>query len=79
MAGKYKGPAKQLSQYEDLVALNAEVDRKGAAMPYTSRNGHMFSFLDGAGVALHAPRQEQSHTRWHGLCESLTQGAPPVA
>ena len=34
-----------LALYEKLVATNPDVERKGKAMPYTSRNGHMFSFL----------------------------------
>jgi hypothetical protein len=39
-----------------LVATNAEVECKGATMPYTSRNGHMFSFLDkGGSLALRLP------------------------
>lgn len=48
-----------LALYERLVATNPEVERKGATMPYTSVNGHMFSFLgkDG-GVALRLPAEE---------------------
>ena len=34
-----------LALYEKLVAMSPDVERKGKAMPYTSRNGHMFSFL----------------------------------
>ena len=50
-----------LALYERLVATNPEVERKGATMPYTSVNGHMFSFLgkDG-GVALRLPAEELS-------------------
>lgn len=43
-------PADKLAAYERLVETNPEVERKGASMPYTSCNGHMFSFLDGDGV-----------------------------
>ncbi len=50
MASKYKGPAEALALYEALVAANPAVERKGATTPYTSRNGHMFSFLDEAGT-----------------------------
>ena len=32
-----------------MVATIDAVERKGATMPYTSRNGHMFSFLDPKG------------------------------
>lgn len=45
----YEGPAEALELYEELVASNPDVDRKGAKNPYTSHNGHMFSFLDGDG------------------------------
>jgi hypothetical protein len=61
MAG-YIGPADRLMLYELLVQATPGVERKGATMPYTSRNGHMFSFLDPAGsMALRLPpdaRQE---------------------
>lgn len=45
----YGGPTDRLMLYERLVATNGTLDRKGATMPYTSRNGHMFSFLDPRG------------------------------
>lgn len=40
---------KNLDVYEKMVATLPEVDRKGKANPYTSLNGHMFSFLDKEG------------------------------
>ena len=46
----YPGPPDALARYEALVAGNPAVDRKGAKNPYTSRNGHMFSFLDPDGL-----------------------------
>ena len=46
----YEGPSDALERYEALVARNPEVKRKGAKNPYTSRNGHMFSFLDADGT-----------------------------
>lgn len=46
---KYAGPADRLEQYEAIVAA-ADVDRKGAGTPYTSRNGWMTSFLDKQGA-----------------------------
>jgi hypothetical protein len=46
---KYEGPADRLALYEALVASVDGVERKGAANPYTSRNGHMTSFIDKAG------------------------------
>lgn len=56
MAAEYQGPAEALAQYEAVVHRHPHVDRKGAKIPYTSRNGHMFSFLDADGVmALRLP------------------------
>jgi len=53
-------PADKLELYERLVATNPEVERKGASVPYTSRNGHMFSYLNASGVmALKLPREER--------------------
>jgi hypothetical protein len=46
---KYTGPADRLARYEALVASVEGVECKGAANPYTSRNGHMTSFIDKAG------------------------------
>ncbi len=44
----YPGPAEALESYTALVESGgAEV--KGAKNPYTSRNGHMFSFLTPEG------------------------------
>ncbi|MCI0683023.1 MAG: hypothetical protein L0Y71_13055 [Gemmataceae bacterium] len=53
-------PANILELYEALVATNPSVERKGAAMPYTSLNGHMFSFLTKTGtLALRLPAAER--------------------
>ena len=53
-------PADSLDAYERLVATNPRVERKGAAMPYTSLNGHMFSFLTKAGtLALRLPTDQR--------------------
>ena len=46
---KYTGPPEKLELYEELVATVPHLDRKGAANPYTSRNGWMQSFLDKDG------------------------------
>ena len=53
-------PDDSLELYERLVATNPAVERKGATMPYTSLNGHMFSFLKKAGtLALRLPSKER--------------------
>jgi len=50
----------RLAQYEKLVASMPGVERKGAAMPYTSLGGHMFSFLTETGtMALRLPEKER--------------------
>jgi hypothetical protein len=41
-------PSDKLELYEKLVATNPSVKRKGATVPYTSLNGHMFSYLSKA-------------------------------
>ena len=45
----YRGPSDALERYAAAVEQAGEVV-KGAKNPYTSRNGHMFSFLDGGGT-----------------------------
>ena len=53
-------PADRLELYERLVATQPGVQRKGATMPYTSLNGHMFSFLTETGkLALRLPAEER--------------------
>src|SRR5947208_16100084 len=57
---KSKAPAESLELYEKLVATNPDVERKGAANPYTSLNGHMFSYLHPSGsMALRLPERER--------------------
>jgi hypothetical protein len=48
--------AQKLALYDKLIATQPGVERKGASMPYTSLNGHMFSFLTAEGkLALRLP------------------------
>jgi|SRR5271155_5393379 len=49
-AKESKIPADKLELYEKLIATNSQIDRKGAVHPYTSVNGHMFTYLDQSGV-----------------------------
>lgn len=62
-----------LRRYEKLIATHPEVERKGASMPYTSLNGHMFSFLTPTGtLALRLPEPEREvflKTYQTKLCE----------
>ena len=49
-----------LSLYDRIIATQPDVTRKGATMPYTSLNGHMFSFLTPDGhLALRLPPPER--------------------
>ncbi len=65
---RYPGPTDKLAQYTAVVERSesgAEV--KGAKNPYTSRNGHMFSFLDGDGtmaLRLSAELTEEFRSRY---------------
>ncbi len=50
----------KLELYEKLVATNPDVELKGATVPYTSLNGHMFSYLSKEGkLALRLPTEER--------------------
>lgn len=49
-ASEYEGPPQALEQYRAVVdAGSGNAIVKGAKNAYTSRNGHMFSFLDPTG------------------------------
>src|SRR6266487_4621840 len=64
----------KLEFYEKLVATNPKVKRKGATVPYTSLNGHMFSYLSKEGkLALRLPPAEREaflKTYKTGLCQA---------
>ena len=48
---EYEGPPEALDAYRAVVeSSESGAEVKGAKNPYTSRNGHMFSFLDPAGT-----------------------------
>jgi TfoX/Sxy family transcriptional regulator of competence genes len=52
--------ADALKRFDELIATQPGVERKGATMPYTSVNGHMFSFLSDSGtLALRLPAAER--------------------
>jgi TfoX/Sxy family transcriptional regulator of competence genes len=46
---KHNIPADKIALYEKLIATNPKIKRKGAANPYTSLNGHMFTYLGPSG------------------------------
>ena len=47
---KSKIPAEKLDLYNTLIATHPKIERKGAVHPYTSLNGHMFTYLDQTGT-----------------------------
>jgi hypothetical protein len=52
-------PAEKLELYEKLIATNPKIERKGDVHPYTSMNGHMFTYLDQAGtLGIRLPHEE---------------------
>jgi hypothetical protein len=52
-------PAAKLELYEKLIATHPEIERKGDVHPYTSVNGHMFTYLDQTGVlGMRLPKDE---------------------
>ena len=53
-------PKSKLELYDKLIATNPKIERKGAAMPYTSLNGHMFTYMSNTGsMALRLPPEER--------------------
>jgi len=74
MSGNYD---KQVELYNQLIASMDGVERKGKTMPYTSVNGHMFSFLSPAGtlgLRLSASDREQLMTEY-GFKPMVQHGA----
>ncbi|HEY7736564.1 MAG TPA: hypothetical protein VH813_07195 [Candidatus Limnocylindrales bacterium] len=61
-------PADRLAIYDRLVSTQAGVERKGVTVPYTSINGHMFSFLTPTGsLALRlGPADRETFRTRHG-------------
>ncbi len=52
-------PEEVIKSYDAIIATVPGLERKGAAIPYTSLNGHMFSFLMPDGLlALRLPEDE---------------------
>jgi hypothetical protein len=52
-------PAEKLDLYEKLIATLPEIERKGDVHPYTSVNGHMFTYLDQSGtMGIRLPKDE---------------------
>jgi TfoX/Sxy family transcriptional regulator of competence genes len=73
-------PLDKLTLYETLVATNPRVERKGATVPYTSLNGHMFSYLSKEGklaLRLTAGEREAFLKKYKAkLCEAYGRVQP---
>jgi hypothetical protein len=53
-------PAEKLELYDRLISERPHIERKGAGLPYTSVNGHMFTFLSASGsLALRLPAERR--------------------
>ncbi len=67
-------PSDRFALYEKLVSSIPTIELRGATMPYTSCNGHMFSFLDKEGnLGLRLPESERNefiHEHKTKLCEA---------
>lgn len=70
----------KLELYEKLVATNPKVKRQGANVPYTSLNGHMFSYLSKEGkleLRLPAGEREAFLKKYKAkLCEAYGKVQP---
>jgi TfoX/Sxy family transcriptional regulator of competence genes len=59
-ANKNMRSPETIALYDKLIAMLPEIERKGAANPYTSLNGNMFTMLSPSGVmALRLPEDER--------------------
>jgi TfoX/Sxy family transcriptional regulator of competence genes len=45
--------------YDQLIATNPNIERKGAANPYTSLNGNMFTLLHQSRLAIRLPEDKR--------------------
>jgi hypothetical protein len=53
-------PADKVELYDQLIATNPEIERKGKTSPYTSHNGHMFTYLSKTGsLGIRLPKEER--------------------
>ena len=54
-------PTETLALYDEHVARHPDIQRKGAKNPYTSANGHMFSFMNKDGeVGIRLSKEDQA-------------------
>src|SRR5215831_10200526 len=67
-------PSATIELYDRLIATNPKVRRQGATVPYTSSNGHMFSYLSKEGkleLRLPPEQREQFLKKYNAkLCQA---------
>jgi TfoX/Sxy family transcriptional regulator of competence genes len=49
----------KVALYDQLIATNPKIERKGDANPYTSLNGNMFTLLHQSRLAIRLPEDER--------------------
>jgi TfoX/Sxy family transcriptional regulator of competence genes len=59
MPSKKTSPSPQEILYDKLIATNPKIERKGAANPYTSLNGNMFTLLHQSRLAIRLPEDDR--------------------
>jgi hypothetical protein len=60
--------------YDRLLGLDARHERRGKTLPYTSRNGHMYSFVSALGeVCLRLPEDGRRKFREHHGGDEVVQ------
>jgi TfoX/Sxy family transcriptional regulator of competence genes len=53
-------PSPAAALYDQLIATHPKIERKGAANPYTSANGHMFTLLHASrSLAIRLPEDKR--------------------
>ena len=53
-------PQDKIDLYDQLIASNPDIERKGVSNPYTSVNGHMFTHLGKTGsLGIRLPKEER--------------------
>src|SRR5580692_3685790 len=59
MAPPKKTASPELALYDRLIATIPSIERKGAANPYTSLNGNMFTLLHQSRLAIRLPEDQR--------------------
>jgi len=52
-------PTPEVNLYDQLIATIPSIERKGAANPYTSLNGNMFTLLHQSRLAIRLPEDKR--------------------